>query len=184
VVVIWGPTGAGKTYSAVNVLAKGVPYYIVEAPAKKNDKIWFNGYQGQKVLILDDFAGEVCNINYLKRLLDKYKQKVEIKGGYVWAQWSTVIITSQHPPSEWYADSASASTKPEDIAALQRRITEIRHQVVQKLYFISSWEGRDSGDFIRYDEIPTIHTPLLTAMDNGDLTEEDECLCDIASQQK
>lgn len=172
VIVIWGPTGAGKTFSAVNVLAKGVPYYICESPAKHTDKVWFNGYQGQAILILDDFAGEVCNLNFLKRLLDHYKMKVEFKGGFVWAQWTTVIITSQHPPSVWYADCTSCSTKPEDLAALARRITEVRHQTVKELYFPSSWDGRDTGDFIRYEEAPPAGaaTPLL--VNNSDTEDE------------
>jgi len=118
VLVLYGPTDAGKTYSAINFIAGNKDYYICESPSHPNSKVWFDGYECQKVLIFDDFEGSFCAYRYLLRLLDKYKLKVEYKGGHAWAVWTTVVITSNVHPSGWYSGV--------DLAPLRRRIHEIR----------------------------------------------------------
>jgi len=161
VIVIWGPTGSGKTYAAVNYIAQGCDYYIVEAPARGTDKVWFDGYEMQKCLILDDFAGEFCNLNYLKRVLDKYKLKVEVKGSHVWACWTTVVITSNKPPIEWYQPSQFNHIAEEDINALKRRITEIRFQEERGLYKLDDFKGEknSSQQFMEWDPLVIPATP-------------------------
>jgi len=124
----------------------------VEAPAKKHDKVWFSGYTGQKTLILDDFDSMFCSLPFLKRLLDKYKLKVEIKGGFAWACWTTVVITSNRAPCMWYEDTATVHYKPEDINALKRRIHEIRKQNENNMYQLEDWDANQLGDFQRFQE--------------------------------
>lgn len=152
VIVIWGPTGTGKTYSAINYIANKVDYFIVEAPARGTDKVWFNGYEGQKTLIMDDFSGNFCNIEYLKRLLDHYKLKVEIKGGYVWACWTTVVITSNQAPSDWYTASQFNHVKQADVDALERRISEVRYQELRGCWKLDNFKGEQhqAADFNEY----------------------------------
>jgi len=116
VITLYGATGTGKTYSAINFIANSKDYYICEAPSHKDSKVWFDGYEGQSYLILDDFDGSFCSFRYVLRLLDKYKLKIEIKGGFIWAVWTTVVITSNIHPSSWYSTV--------DTAPLQRRLTE------------------------------------------------------------
>lgn len=142
VIVLWGPSGAGKTYAAINYIAGGNNYYIAECPSTKGSKLWFDGYEGQKTLILDDFDSSFCEYRYLLRVLDKYKLKIEVKGSFAWAQWTTVVITSNTQPSDWYQCSAVAI----NTAPLQRRISEIRLQSEQGLYQLQGWDGRSLGD--------------------------------------
>lgn len=123
VLVFWGPTGLGKTYAATSFNPDD--YYICEPPSTKGSKIWFDGYEGQKLLILDEFTSECCTIEYLKRLLDVYKLKVEFKGGHCWANWTTVIITSNYHPSDWY-QAPMHIDQSAYLAPLERRIKEIR----------------------------------------------------------
>lgn len=80
---------------------------------------WFDGYTGQKTLLLDDFYGDIPYSQLLK-VLDRYPLQVPIKGGFVHAQWDTVIITSNKQPEFWYPE----------ITALKRRITE-SHDLTQ-----------------------------------------------------
>nr|QXP07755.1 MAG: replication associated protein [Arizlama virus] len=117
--VLYGPTDTGKTYQAINTMLCDAPYYISECPSAKGTKMWFNGYQGEKNLLIDDFDGSQCEYRFLLRLLDKYRQQVEFKGGFVWACWTQVVITTNVHPSGWY-------TFPPDQSPLARRISEIR----------------------------------------------------------
>lgn len=110
VTVLWGPSGTGKTRTAV----ESSPDYYIKDPSNK----WFDGYVGQKTLILDEFMPECCPWATLLRWLDGYKLQVETKGGTTFAMWTTVYITSNIPPDKWYKN---------DFAPLKRRITQIEH---------------------------------------------------------
>lgn len=61
----------------------------------------FDGYDGEKEILLDDFYG---NLPYheILRILDGHQYKVNIKGGHRYAQWTKVFITSNKPAEDWY----------------------------------------------------------------------------------
>jgi len=109
---IWGETGTGKTRAAFEL---GNLYKSVWM---SNDTLkWMDGYDGQRVAILDDFRPDDCPFNLLLKLLDRFPLLVQYKGGYV--DWipQIIIITSPMPPSYMY------QSKPhDDIAQLLRRI--------------------------------------------------------------
>ena len=154
VITLYGPTGTGKTYAAVNYIAGNKDYYICEAPSHSTSKVWFDGYEGQTCLILDDFAGSFCSFRFILRLLDKYKLKVEVKGGHAWAVWTTVVITSNSHPAEWYKDV--------DLSPLRRRLTEagseIRFADSQGYYQVVDWAEKPVGDLEKY-KAPAPATP-------------------------
>jgi len=131
VIVLYGPTGTGKTFAAVNKLSGGRPYHILNAPSQKAAHLWFDGYENQKVLVIDDFDG-FLDFRYFLKVLDVYKFNAEIKGGHVWAVWDTVIITSNTHPSAWF-------TVGIDTSPLQRRIKEIRLCEHQGTYKRVDW---------------------------------------------
>ena len=157
VLCLYGPTGVGKTYAAINFIAGGKDYYIAEAPSTRGSKLWFDGYEGQHYLILDDFDGDYCTLAYLKRLLDVYKLKIEIKGGFAWAVWTTVVITSNSHPSSWY----NKAEMQVNLGPLKRRIQEIRYCESQGAYKRQDWDQKDiDDDFIPY--LPNdVVTPTL-----------------------
>lgn len=167
VIVLYGETNTGKTYAAINYLSGGKDYYICEAPSHKDSKVWFDGYEGQGNLILDDFAGSFCCFRFLLRLLDCYKLKVEIKGGHTWAAWHNVYITTNVHPSEWYPAEINS-------APLKRRINEIRFVEHQGTYKLQDWEHRSlSQDFEIFEAVqPDHNTPPATPMD-GLVTDDD-----------
>jgi len=147
VICLYGSTGVGKTFAAVNYIAGGKDYYIAEAPSTRGSKLWFDGYESQRVLILDDFDGDYCTMAYLKRLLDVYKLKIEIKGGFAWAIWTTVVITSNSHPSNWY----NKESMTVNLGPLKRRIQEIRFCETQGAYKRQDWDGHDlDEDFVPY----------------------------------
>lgn len=112
--VIWGPAGTGKTRAAMARLDNS---FLLDA--SNSDTLWFDGYQGEEVLVIDDFYGWIRH-GTLLRLLDIYPYRCPLKGSHTYAAWTTVYITSNRHPSTWYEKFPWG----ED-GALQRRIHRI-----------------------------------------------------------
>lgn len=155
--VFYGATGLGKTFAAINFVCHNKDYYVCEAPSQAGGKIWFQGYEGQKTLIIDDFAGSFCTVDYLKRLLDCYKLKVEFKGGFVWANWTTVVITSNYHPANWY-DNVGLHVV--NVDPLRRRLKSIYEFLPDRMYHEVQWDGTPMGDML---ETKSFGLPLLVA---------------------
>ncbi len=113
VTVLIGPTGCGKTKKATS----GDDWYIIPC----SEKTWFDNYEGEKTLVIDDFYGGI-KYSSLLRILDGHCLQVPFKGGFVYAFWTKVIITSNAEPSTWYKFGY-----PE---ALERRLTEDGSKIV------------------------------------------------------
>ncbi len=112
VVVLWGPTGSGKTRTALQ--ADSV--FQMDSPDG-----WWDGYLSQTRIVLDEFPREDFPFKYLLRVLDGHPLQLKVKGGFVQAHWTEVYITSNCPPNTWY------NADQECYPALERRITEIKH---------------------------------------------------------
>lgn len=113
--VRWGKAGTGKS-KAVLQNPDGSPRKDVYKMECNDETLWWDGYNGEKTLVLDDFYG---NIRYahLLNLLDGYQMRLPIKGGFTYAMWDKVYITSNKHPRDWYAKGLTP--------ALARRITNI-----------------------------------------------------------
>lgn len=81
------------------------------------DYRWWNGYTGQKTILIDDFNGEIP-YGYLLRLLDGYKFHLPTKGGFTWKMYSEVYITSNQPLCSFFSDA--------QMPAIKRRIKHIK----------------------------------------------------------
>lgn len=144
VIVIWGDAECGKSH---NARQQNHPVF------NKSDGDWWDGYNGEKTIILDDYYGTLKYQELLK-VLDRYPYQVPIKGSFVWAQYDTVYITSNTPPDQWY--------KMGYTTALHRRITEIwRYQLN------SDGTRTISNDKPRLDKLlnyvkPDFTKPLIT----------------------
>lgn len=106
--VRWGEPGSGKTR------------YVYEKHSDVWDKPsgdWYDGYNGQEVVIFDDFYGCIKYNEFLK-LLDRYPMRVPVKGGFVQWRPRIIYVTSNVPPERWYRNI-------EDKRALLRRLTTI-----------------------------------------------------------
>lgn len=102
--MVWGfigMAGTGKTSLALKILTEetgGVPYIYREKPGD-----WWNGYNGQRGVIMDDFKGKFDGNQFLG-LLDPVVTKMDlmIKGGSIPCAVTHVIFTSNHSPWTWY----------------------------------------------------------------------------------
>jgi hypothetical protein len=106
--VYWGKTGTGKTRFCYDQVMDSTFW-------TPGDYQWFDGYCGQKVVLLDDYRGEY-KLQMLLKLLDRYEMSVPVKGGFTtWAP-RKVYITSNVHPNDWYPNADRFS-----VAALFRR---------------------------------------------------------------
>lgn len=108
-IVLCGPSGTGKSRLAAE-LAGGDAYYFNAAGGK-----WWDGYSGQRVVVMDDFVGTIP-FTELLRLADRYPHQVEVKGGTRIFSSKAIIITSNKTPNEWYDNTKN------HMQALYRRI--------------------------------------------------------------
>lgn len=108
--VYWGITGSGKSHRAFN--EAGENFY-----AKPSTNKWWDGYQGQPNVVLDEFDGSI-NVVHLLRWFDKWPCLVETKGGTVPLLANKFWITSNVAPGNWWPD-----VKLVHLDALNRRIT-------------------------------------------------------------
>ena len=115
--VLIGEPGTGKTryaydnYGYENVYAMRL---------HKGKEPTFNGYRGQKVLLIEEFEDQM-NVKELLRFLDIYPVLLEVKYAHGWACWHTVIITSNVKINEWWGGCIRAVHK----RALLRRIHHV-----------------------------------------------------------
>lgn len=114
VIILWGPPGVGKTRYAYDTYGISNVYKITQPESQ----LWWDGYNAKPILLIDDFYGWITK-NKMLSILDIYPLQIPIKGGFTWAAWNTVIITSNTDPEKWYSDGLGQ--------AFLRRIKEIRH---------------------------------------------------------
>lgn len=114
----YGDPGTGKSYSA--------RMYNNDVYLKSQNK-WWDGYEGEKTVILDDFDKQGIPLgHHLKIWTDRYACSGEIKGGTVNLCHERLIVTSNYSIDElWEGDSQMT-------AALNRRFRRIDFNTVQK----------------------------------------------------
>lgn len=110
VVWLWGRTGTGKTLAARQ--------WLPDAWMSGKSLRWWQGYDGQKDVIIDDFRGDFCTFHELLRILDRNPYTVEVKGGSRQLKAERIVITSPYPPQLAYRKCG------ENIGQLMRRINE------------------------------------------------------------
>lgn len=99
--VIWlhGPSTKGKSYWARNAAERKYPssVYVKTTPTP-----WFQGYQGEKCVILDDFRSDWFKVSEFLNLLRDLPCQVQVKGSHAYLVAETIIITTNHSPEDTY----------------------------------------------------------------------------------
>ena len=111
VYVRWGAAGTGKTRE---------PYERGAHIFNDYSDGWWDGYEQEPIILFDDFYGGI-KWSFFLMLLDGYQLRLKIKGGFTYAGYHTVYITSNVHPSQWY--SKAEGDGPRGMSeALERRI--------------------------------------------------------------
>lgn len=107
-----GPTGCGKTRFAYDTYGHDEIYNVFDIC-----KPWFDGYEGQKVALLDECGKGMMSYDYLKKLCDIYPMEVPVKGGS--SPWipEVVLMTSNESMENWWEKCSE-----QHLQALRRRI--------------------------------------------------------------
>lgn len=139
--VYWhtGESGSGKSHIYNDLVAKNGER---EVYFKSDTQFgWLDDYEGQRILIMDEFRGDEMKFKDLLSLLQGYRQKYRSRYNNVLGVWNEVHITSVLSPESVYRRMV-----PDDSGGLDsyrqllRRISEV----------IFHW--RDGDDFYEFHQ--------------------------------
>jgi len=131
IVIMVGPTGCGKTRNAIQIGGEDWHW-------KTADGSWFDGYVGQKTVIIDEVTACDMPLSLFLQLIDRYVFRVPVKGGFTEWNPDTVVMTSNATPAEWFdwhEEGAKRKRNAMTVAhfrAFARRVTEY-------------WEWQEAG---------------------------------------
>ncbi len=137
---LFGPPGSGKTHY---VWSNNVEVYC---PISEK---WWDGYNGEKAILIDDFRPSWCSFIRLLTLLDRYPLRIEAKGTSFQAHWDTVYITTPQNIDNTYINSE------ENLDQLKRRVTDIGEFVEkderqeEQYNYICKWTKIDGQEVAR-----------------------------------
>jgi len=97
VFVFIGPPGSGKTSTVYEAFGQADVYSMAS-----EEPFWFDGYDRQRVLLIDDIARSLGSKAFL-RYLDGHPVQLPVKGGFAVARYSIVVVCTNdeedYPPA-------------------------------------------------------------------------------------
>lgn len=113
--VLWGPSGSGKSHRVMTSFGgeEGLAYYC------KAGKNCMDKYEGEEILILDEFEADQVTPQELNRWLDKWPCQLEARYNNKIARWTSVYILSNTDPVHWFS-----LHPPQVQEAVLRRLSE------------------------------------------------------------
>ena len=150
VFVFTGGTGTGKSWEARHLFSKQIGLNSDEIFSLdfENRNLWFDGYNGENILLLDDYTPNAITRSKLLRILDIYQFQGQIKGGYIVAEWDYVFITTNY-------DVGDLCTKTEYITVKDKDGNDRTEAIeVPDPAFISRITG-----VLDYNDMPDLRSP-------------------------
>lgn len=106
--VWWGITGSGKSWTALTTDPRNS---FVLRP--RNTGTWFDGYVGQRILIIDEFRANLP-FELFKMITDPagFDLTMDAKFGSARCNWEIVLVISNYPINLWYRGVPPAFRSP------------------------------------------------------------------------
>lgn len=117
IVSMTGPSGVGKTWSAREKVFAGYSKFWV---TNYNTQFIFDGYNGEKVIVFDEFKGQI-QMDVMNKLMDYGPFQANVKHSRVHIKARRFIFMSNHPLEEWYPNVKSDNP---ELASFYRRFCE------------------------------------------------------------
>lgn len=140
--VIWGDSGTGKSRWCRETYPDA--YWLSKS---NTGNVWWNGYNGQEVVIIDDFYGWIP-FDYYLHLTDRYPMSGETKGGMVNLRPRVIVITSNREPRKWYSSVLKGDKQFQ--RAFGRRFDSIERWTIDKKGHVSKvltpWEEHEDDE--------------------------------------
>lgn len=114
VVLHFGRAGTGKSHCACGGNSADPDIYFFDGTP------FWEGYTGQRTVIMDEFGGHTLSPLLFQRVCDKYPYTVPIKGRSAPLLATNIHITSNYLPSRWWKEGTRY-----DQGAIFRRIHEV-----------------------------------------------------------
>jgi len=92
---VWGPTGTCKSFDTRRFVTDVAYTYTV------NQHGWFDGYDGQVCVLIDEFDQDTP-LNLLLKLFDRSAMRMPIKGGFVAITATCFVVSSNLAPGAYY----------------------------------------------------------------------------------
>ncbi|AXH76233.1 MAG: helicase [Cressdnaviricota sp.] len=109
-----GPSGTGKTRTVRDRFPNA--YWKPKGP-------WWDQYDGEEVVVIDEMYGHSFPYTELLQLLDRYPHSVQCKGGTIEFTSKILVMTSNQDPADWY-DPQRTHSGPWASSPLKRRLDE------------------------------------------------------------
>lgn len=119
VIYVFGKTGSGKTQGAYEKFND-----IFRTNVSEKTSFPFNGYCGQKTLLLDELRPGTFKVAELFSILDSHPINLDVKYGQFPACYNTVVITTAFPFEKWFTDETYESND-NHLQQFRRRITKL-----------------------------------------------------------
>ena len=109
-IIFYGPPGTGKSFAARKFCSdNNLTYHVLPQKQATDSNPWFDGWQGQDVLIIDEMNGHVMKPNLFCELIDSTHVQVPVKQNHVDFNARYVIFTSNRDPYQWWSEQVIKS---------------------------------------------------------------------------
>lgn len=120
ILIMYGKTGTGKSYLARQLFPNA---FFFQPRRGTASQVWWDGYQGEQVIVFDEFRNEIPFQNLL-RYLDYYPCRVEVKGSSIELQAFRFVFTTNIDPEEWYSIMDDTHNDEDRRGPLFRRLVD------------------------------------------------------------
>ena len=144
---IYGQTGTGKTSYVLNKYGDENVYIMSDYPTGYSDKEKFDGYNGEDIILFDEFRSDIP-LKRMLRYLDGYYCELPARYNFNIACYTKVYIVSNWSLNQQYPNIQQ--NYPDDWNAFCRRITEVYdfnsgspERVIKEFAQLSMCENKD-----------------------------------------